>query len=739
MKHVGKGVPFLLLFFLLIPALYFQLPLSSGSSDLSEIDALAAVEVVANGFKEPTGIVVDPSGALFVSDRKTGEVLKITAGETHPLITHLKRPVGLSFDANGRLLIVEEKSGSLLRLEPDSTLTVLAQGMKRPRWVARAEDGTLYLSAKGLKSIKDKDEDDEEEEHGEIILRLTTQGEITVFVDGFNGLQVIVIHENVIFAAAKGLKKEKHDHGGVFKIPILSDGTAGQISRFTREEIKRPFGLVRDRLGALYVSAHEIELQKKIKEAIGKVAPDGTVTRFASKLEKPRGLALDSSGNLYVADDNGGKKGRIIRLRAPPPPALVFPSFTNQNHLTVHGTTEPNSRIDAFLNASTSPTTITSQDGAFALSLDLVLNLLNSLDVFTTAHSGQGLTSAPAELTIVHDNIAPVISNLRPLSGSYLNITTPIISADFLDTGSGVETTRVKIQLDGADVIPQTLTPAGFTFTPGVLAEGFHTAFVTVFDRANNSSSVSTSFTVDVTPPDTQITSGPLGETGETNATFTFTGTDNLTPAGSLQFSWRLDGGAWSAFSVNATVTFTGLSEGSHTFEVRARDLAGNEDPTPAQREFSVVLGPVITAFSPGSGTLGSEVTIQGRGFDPGPGKSIVRFNGVQVVITSITQTTIRTTVPIGATTGRITVETPKGTATSAEDFIVLLRQDFALSVSPEVGSAVQGTSTTYAVRITSAGIEPFTGLASLTVSGLPVGVTKVLRPLPSVPTGLAS
>ena len=227
MKHVGKGVPFLLLLFPLIPALYFQLPLSSGSSDLSEIDALATVEVVANGFKEPTGIVVDPSGALFVSDRKTGEVLKITAGETHPLITHLKRPVGLSFDANGRLLIVEEKSGSLLRLEPDSTLTILAQGMKKPRWVSVAEDGSVYITAKGLKLQGDKenDEEDEEEGDGEVIFRLA-QGQLSVFVEGFKGLQGIVIQEGTLLAVVRGLKKEKNDKGGIFKIPIQSDGSA---------------------------------------------------------------------------------------------------------------------------------------------------------------------------------------------------------------------------------------------------------------------------------------------------------------------------------------------------------------------------------------------------------------------------------------------------------------------------------------------------------------------------------
>jgi len=620
--------------------------------------------------------------------------------------------------------------------------------MKRPRWVTVAEDGTVYISAKGLKSVKDKDEDDEDEDdededdededdededdededEGEVILRLL-HGQLTIFADGFKGLQGVIVHENNLFAAAKGLKAEKEENSAVFKIPILPGSGAGPVSKITKNKIKKPFGLVLDALGALYVSAEEIELQKKHKNAIGKVAQDGATTRFASKLEKPHGLALDHLGNLYVADDNGGKKGRIIRFRAPPPPTLVFPSFTNQASFIIHGTTDPQSRIDAFQKNFDIPTTLLSEDGAFAFSLDLILNTQNTLDVFTTSHSGQGLTSAPTEITITHDSVPPLISNLQPLSGSFQASRTPVIRADFSDNLSGVDIARVVIELDTNNVTSQAqITLSGFTLNPLIpLTEGFHTVTVTIFDRAGNSSSASTSFTVDLTAPDTQITSGPLGEIGETTATFTFVGTDNLTPAGSLLFSWRLNGGAWSAFSSNTTVTFTGLSEESHTFEVRARDLAGNEDTIPAFREFSVVLGPVITAFSPGSGTLGSEVTIQGRGFDPTPGETVVRLNGVQAVITSISQTSIRTTVPIGATTGRISVETSKGIATSAEDFVVLLRQDFSLSASPSIATIVQGGSASYAVRIISTGVEPFTGLAGVTINGLPTGLNGTL------------
>ncbi len=65
MNRAQKGVPFFLLLLFLSPALYFLLPISSESSDPSQIDALAPVEVVAEGFQEPAGVVVDQAGAIF--------------------------------------------------------------------------------------------------------------------------------------------------------------------------------------------------------------------------------------------------------------------------------------------------------------------------------------------------------------------------------------------------------------------------------------------------------------------------------------------------------------------------------------------------------------------------------------------------------------------------------------------------------------------------------------------------
>src|SRR5439155_124278 len=84
---------------------------------------------------------------------------------------------------------------------------------------------------------------------------------------------------------------------------------------------------------------------------------------------------------------------------------------------------------------------------------------------------------------------------------------------------------------------------------------------------------------------------------------------------------------------------------------------------------FTVIPPPTITSFSPTSGPVGANVTINGTNFT---GVTAVRFNGTSATtFTVISSTSIRATVPGGATTGPISVTTSAGTATSASNFNV--------------------------------------------------------------------
>ncbi len=87
--------------------------------------------------------------------------------------------------------------------------------------------------------------------------------------------------------------------------------------------------------------------------------------------------------------------------------------------------------------------------------------------------------------------------------------------------------------------------------------------------------------TTDTSPPDTTITAGPTGTTNDSTPTFSFDSTET----GST-FECRIDGDAFA--TCTSPHTTAALTDGAHTFEVRATDTAGNTDPTPASRDFTV-------------------------------------------------------------------------------------------------------------------------------------------------------
>jgi CSLREA domain-containing protein len=125
-----------------------------------------------------------------------------------------------------------------------------------------------------------------------------------------------------------------------------------------------------------------------------------------------------------------------------------------------------------------------------------------------------------------------------------------------------------------------------------LIEAGTFTLDVRATDRAGNTDPTPASYTFtvneDLTPPQTTLLGTPANPSGNT-VSFTFSGSDNSTPAQFLEFECRLDSNdpeAWlECFN---PFLYANLTPGQHTFQVRATDTAGNVDPSPATFAWTV-------------------------------------------------------------------------------------------------------------------------------------------------------
>jgi len=260
---------------------------------------------------------------------------------------------------------------------------------------------------------------------------------------------------------------------------------------------------------------------------------------------------------------------------------------------------------------STTPTNLTTLDVAFSsneggstfqCSLDAnayvactsPINLVglsegpHTFSVYATDPAGND-DPTPASYTWTVDTTAPDTALVTTPSNPS-NDSTPI----FTFTSSDV-TATFQCSVDGG-VFSACATPN----TLAALIDGSHTFQVRAVDTASNVDATPASFTwiIDLTTPNTTITSNPSNPTNSTSASFDFIGDDGSgSGSGVASFECDLDGGGFSACA--SPQSYSGLSDGSHTFQVRAVDAVGNTDPTPASFTWVIdMIAPITTIDS---------------------------------------------------------------------------------------------------------------------------------------------
>jgi Tfp pilus assembly protein FimT len=205
-----------------------------------------------------------------------------------------------------------------------------------------------------------------------------------------------------------------------------------------------------------------------------------------------------------------------------------------------------------------------------------------------------GLASGPPSATNTGSGAGTAVSTNSVTSGG-----DAVFFGGFSDN-SGLNPQSITFNSAGAGFTQDFVNPNGSSYWPAAEASATVTgtatqsiswtigtssvwgAAIAVYPAAGASGG-------DTVPPDTTITSGPPDPSTSSSASFSFTGTDDVTPTTSLTFDCQLD--AETIAACTSPKSYSGLSDGSHTFQVRARDAAANVDPTPAYQTWQVNTG----------------------------------------------------------------------------------------------------------------------------------------------------
>src|SRR5215213_1951604 len=217
----------------------------------------------------------------------------------------------------------------------------------------------------------------------------------------------------------------------------------------------------------------------------------------------------------------------------------------------------------------------------------------------------------PASDTWTVNLALPQVTLTTPADDSATSDTTPALAGS-ASTGAG-DSATVTVKLfatsntGGSPV--ETLTTARSadgswaTSASPALAEGSYVAQAEQAGAAGTATSAPRSFRVDTTAPQTTVTQGPAATTSATSASFGFESDDSA-----AHFECRVDAGARTA--CDAPALYSSLAAGAHTFAVRATDAAGNVDPTPATRSWTIDLSlPAVTLTAPADGSATSDTT----------------------------------------------------------------------------------------------------------------------------------
>ena len=301
-------------------------------------------------FALPSGIAIDSSGNIYVADTFNQRIRKITPDGTvslfagngtqgyvqgSPTTAEFTYPSGnMVLDTSGNLYVADSNTGSIRKIDKSGNVSNLAGNGTWWNYQEGTGTGAEFYWPKGT-AIDSNNNVFVADTNNYRVRKVTPGGTTSSYAGNGVGGHVDGAASSAEFSAFFGITVDsagnvyiadtgnncirKITPGGTVST-LAGNGTAGYVDgTATNAEFNNPTGITIDPRGYLYVADTN-------NNAIRRIAPNGTVTTVAgngtagyvdgvgssAEFYQPYSIAIDGSGNLYIADTYNNRIRKIV-------------------------------------------------------------------------------------------------------------------------------------------------------------------------------------------------------------------------------------------------------------------------------------------------------------------------------------------------------------------------------------------------------------------------------------------
>ncbi|HEV2202321.1 MAG TPA: BACON domain-containing carbohydrate-binding protein [Bryobacteraceae bacterium] len=272
----------------------------------------------------PSAVAVDGSGTVYIADWQNNRIRKVSSGQIVLFAgnglagfkgdngsaqnAELNAPFSVAVDRAGNVYIADTSNQRIRKVVSGGISTVAGDGLIG----SSGDNGDAAVATMNFPAG----------------IALDAAGNIYIADRGNARVRLVTVSTHIMTTVAGT---------GVA-------GFGGDGSQASAAQLANPFGVAVDSTGNVYIADRGLYLTNG---RLRKVAPGGVITTVAgtggtgpggdggpaasAQLNAPKGLALDATGNVYIADTNDNRVREVTRSTMTPVAGTGIPGYSGDN------------------------------------------------------------------------------------------------------------------------------------------------------------------------------------------------------------------------------------------------------------------------------------------------------------------------------------------------------------------------------------------------------------------------